>query len=301
MLNKDQIREFTFRNYDDFISFAKSKFSSLVYKGIPAEELVNEAIINVFDVKLPFEDEAGLVNFIKGCIKGCGYNELENIKDSNYLTKVSNSKEEYSLLDKEIKEGLPQEHFSEIYSIFEKARFGLDNEKRLCQFCGFNDFYIVARRNTFKCKACHKPMSLTSRTYLANTKLKYSILYKMIILIYNRDVSGSHQLGRLLRITQKTAYNKSFLIRSVIMTLKEVSVYNILYKLLSNMDADEQGLYYVPKNVRKYSNTDIVEIRRLYDQGINTVTEIGVIFGVDYRDISSIVNRKIYKKVKNYG
>lgn len=291
MLNKDDIRKIVFENYSYFIEFAKKKYVSLKYRGVPPDELVNEAIVNIFDVTLEFSSEKELLKFIEKSIFSNYMFEKELLKENNFCSFIENKSSKKLNIDS------PSEEFIETYNIFELCRFKINNSEKKCTSCGFNKFFQL-KNGWLKCKACGKKLSITSKTYFHNLKLSYVKTYKIIKLLSRDSFISSVKLSKIAGITQKTAYNRKYLIDSVINTIKSKDVNTILQKILTHKEYDEiknNGIDFLEKNKRKFNLNQILEIRRLSNEKVYNLKEIAEIFGSDPSTICKIVKFKIYK------
>ena len=113
---------------------------------------------------------------------------------------------------------LELEHFNSIIALAnhfnsEKRCRDFITEQRwhkvvVCPFCGSIHVYTCSNGdNQFKCGDCHKRFSCLVGTIFQNTKLSLQKWFMAMYLIssHKKGIS-SHQLGRDLHITQKTAW-----------------------------------------------------------------------------------------------
>lgn len=301
-LTKDNIKEIVFSNYTVLCSFAKLKFGYIENYGLSPDELVNEAIITIFDSTAEFFDEVELLRFIEKSITTIGYEEKEHLKDGNFLDRRKSSGEGYSLLDKEIKEVVaPSEDFLRIYSFFELARFGIDKEKMICPKCRNNSFYLrkevlKSGSGKYKCKLCGHNMSLHSTTYINNLKLPFLKLYKLVSILSKYPKISSCELSRRVGITQATAWKRKHLFSSAAETINSYNKADIMDKILSCIYHDS-GIEMIEKNKRKFSDDDIRMIRKMRNELQMTCKEIASCYITDASTINKIAKGKIYANV----
>jgi hypothetical protein len=298
MIKTEQLREIVFSHYSQFIKFSKTSFPSIHRQGISHDELVNEAIVNIFDVKAGFETENNVLDFITKAIKAAGYHERECLKDGNFIVqKVDN--EEYSKLEKLSKPvhvDTPSDEFIKIYGIFERYRFGLKNEKKVCNKCQCSRFYNV-KNGQLKCAGCGYKMSLIARTYIGNMKLTYSKFYKLVTILSKDQNITSHFLAKRLSVTQKTAWHRKHLIISVMASIFNNKRCDVIYKILTCIDFDVKKVELIETGIRKFSPDDIFEIRRLRKDNVYKVKEIAEIYLTDTSTIYKIARRELYVDV----
>lgn len=299
MIDQDTLRGVIFRNYADFIKFAHVIFPRIERQGILCEELVNEAIVNIFDVKDGFASEENAIIFIKQAIKAAGYHEKDCLKDINFHTQRGEH-DEYSKLDKLSKPihiDLPSDEFIKIYGIFERYRFGLKNEKRFCNKCKCEKFYNTKRG--LECAGCGYKQSITARTYISDMKLKYAVFYKIVTILCRDQKISSRFLAKRIKVSQKTAWNRKHLIISVIANIDKSKRSQVFYKILTCVDFDEKKVELLPtnKNNRKFLPEEIYEIKRLRNDRVCTAKEIAEIYFTDVSTIYKIVKGFIYKDV----
>lgn len=300
MLTKEEIRNHTFSSYNEFINFAQSKHSSLTKKGVPPEELVNEAIVGIFDVRIPFHSKEDLTKFIFKSIVEIGFHERDLLKDHNFYTKKDSSGKEYSNIDRKSNLILPSKEFVKIYSLFEKARFGKNNSKKICNNCKSKNFYEL-NDGRLKCKSCYRKMTITSQTYLADRKLSYQKIHKLAKTVVYNPKMGTPTLSKIVGISQKTAYHRKYLLDCAISVLNKRNTFNVLERILRNVSFESEKNKKIPtllKHVRKFSKQDILEIRRLRDFDIYSCTEVSKIYSTDTSTINKISKRISYSHVR---
>lgn len=77
-----------------------------------------------------------------------------------------------------------------------------------CPFCGKIDKHYKLNSELWKCrnKTCYKKFTLTSGTYIADTKLEYSQWWRFAYLIGDLKITNSHVIAKDLDVTQLTAW-----------------------------------------------------------------------------------------------
>jgi len=106
-----------------------------------------------------------------------------------------------------------------------------------CPFCGkINKHYEVTDHERWKCRFCRRNFSITSETFLNNSKLQFYYWFRIVYLLVElRFPINSVLISRDLKVTQKTAYY-------MLITIKEslkLKGDGIKYKLPSNIDGFE--------------------------------------------------------------
>lgn len=295
MLTQDEIRTIAFGEYEAFIKYAIKHFPKIQYKGIPHDELVNEAIINVFDFNR-FESKEQLIKFIQTSIKTIGDHERRLLFDSNFIIKKTEIGE-FSLLslNKPFVIDKPSDEFIKIYLLFEQYRFGEKKEKMVCNKCGFNVFWELDNyKDRYKCKHCRHRMSLTSRTYIHGIKLKYSVFYKMCTkLLEDKWQTSSIFLGKFCGVTQTTAFKRKILIVSAGNNIQSLNRWNLMYKILSNKEWDDQPIELIRRK-KKFSPDDIQNIRRLVNDDVYKMSYICDMYKTDRSTIRKIAKGLAY-------
>lgn len=84
------------------------------------------------------------------------------------------------------------------------ARFQYTNLD--CSFCGALDKHYVLNTGQWKCKKCFRTFSLTSGTYIENTKLGCHMWWRFSFLIGEKKVTNSSTIAHDLGLTQKTTW-----------------------------------------------------------------------------------------------
>ena len=296
MLSPEQIKNVVFSNYDYFIKYAKNNYSYIKRNGLDIEELVNEAIVNIFDVKTPFLDNESILSFVKTAIKSGYFIEKESLKDNNFIIRNNRNGEEYSIPDKPIHINVPSEEFIKIYSIFELHRFGNNLERKACNKCGAIKFkeYSTGKGLKMRCLSCRYWMSITAQTYICNMKLSYSIFYKLVTVISQNENVTSVKLGKLIGITQATAWKRKRLIISTILNVNSKKRDILMDKILNLKIYDDQPIELIKTGMKKFTPDDIREIRRLKNNQIYRAKEIAEMFLTDSSTINKIAKGIIY-------
>lgn len=98
-----------------------------------------------------------------------------------------------------------------------------------CTFCGAVEEHYPEGDDRWKCRKCRKSFSLTSQTYLDNTKLAYYHWHRFAYLIGEMKVTNSHVIANDLGLPQKTAW-------SMIETLREARKQETDYKFKNGQD-----------------------------------------------------------------
>ncbi len=298
-LNYDEIREFVFGSYAELIVFAKSKFYSLTQKGVSIEELVNEAVVGVFDAKIDFENTDVLLNFIKQSIKGIGYEEKELLKDNRFIIKQTALGKEYRTRKKpNLYLDKPSYEFTKMYLLFEKHRFNKENIF-YCPKCGSEKYYnrVHYGKQKYECKSCRKIFSITSSTYIDSMKIPYSKLYKGITILCNDFKYSSYMLARKMEVTQKTAWARGHLIKSTITSIGCSKRSLVLSKLLTVEQLDKKPIVLlITNNQLRLKPEDISTIIRCRKENIYSAIELSKMFNVARRMINRIVRGELYKQ-----
>lgn len=296
MLTKDNIREIVFNNYSVLLNYAVNKFTYLASRGLPAEELVNQAVVNIFDVTMPFLTEESLLSFIYSNLSGTAKIESDSIKDNNYFLKTN---EKGYLVDRtdtimRFKAIGPSSQFIEMYNLFEDCKYGIEHIKK-CRFCGCTSFYSL-KDGRYKCKACLKKMSILSGTSITNMNISYAKFYQLVGAICREPELSSVTLAKDLGLSQKTAYYRKRLIISTMNTINSTDPIAILEKLLKFPELDAIKIKDVGTNNDKFNKDTILTMKRLYRDGIHNISELSSIYSLDASSMSKIINNKLYKK-----
>lgn len=294
MIDNNQLRIIVFSHYDEFAKYAKSVFPYIGRQGLLHNELVNEAIVNIFDVRGGFEGEEQVVGFIMTAIKTVGQHEKESLKDYNFTTQIG-SDGEYTKIDKPAFLDVPSDEFIKTYLFLEGLRFGANNEKKICPRCKGVKFYNIAQG--LKCGCCGYKMSLTASTYISNMKLKYSVFYKLVVVLCQDPNISTYQLAKKLNITQVTAWKRKRLVTSIMDTTEQTTCSALMERILTSttLDMVKFKLSDTNKHNKSFTNDEIREIRRLKD--VLKAKEIADIYQVDLSNLYKIFKRTVYKNV----
>lgn len=302
-LSKDKIREIVFGNYERLVVLAKSKFFFLPQRGIPCEEIVNQAVINIFDVRKPFSSEQELLAFIEKNMIILAAHEKHALNDGNFFVKYTKNGGEINAMDhlasKQTTFVGPTDDFIRIYNIFEKARFGENDEKKSCNNCGCTSFYNMnlKTKDTFKCCACGRRMSLTAQTYVHNLKLSCIKLYRICRAICDNQNITTYDLAKSAGVQQTTAWAKRKVVLSIIKHVKSANISDVLYKMLTSkiFDEDKPDLEFnfFPD---KFTKSDVLEIRRLVNNKIYKTKEVAEMYQSDPSNIRKIAKGIVYSK-----
>lgn len=127
--------------------------------------------------------------------------ELADIKNQN----------DYYTFDFFMNNGIITESLAETFMY--NIRFKHSNLD--CPNCGIvaKHYILKSRLHAYKCKKCGKKFSITSGTYIDNTKLPYFLWFRFAYLIGTMKTGfKSPLIARDLNITQKTSF---YMIRSL--------------------------------------------------------------------------------------
>ncbi len=76
-----------------------------------------------------------------------------------------------------------------------------------CPACKeIDDHWKLGPKDTFKCKKCHTKFSITSGTYLNNSKLEFYYWWRFAFLVGEMNITNSCAIARDLEVSQKTAW-----------------------------------------------------------------------------------------------
>jgi len=120
------------------------------------------------------------------------------------LRLISNDYEFDWTIDKLFSNGIisPEDAYWKMYCMRFEYADNLD-----CPFCKAIDKHYALNNELWKCKNCAKNFTITSRTYIDNTKLEYYHWVRFGYLIGELKITNSCVIAKDLDITQKTAWN----------------------------------------------------------------------------------------------
>lgn len=309
ILTENQIHSIVFEEYNNLLIYTRKKFPFLKYNNIKFEEVVNESVISIFDCTFEFKSKEELLEFLHKTIllsvsrelnfkEGCNSNsrgairnkyiggrEMVQEKPGDYPFDIDISTDPVSSII------FCQPDFFNVYELFETARFGNNDEKSECIKCGSKRFYVF--NQIYKCCACGRQRTIRSGTYLNSCKLSFKKLYLLIKTICSDPSVTSAYIARYCEITQKTAYYKALLIKSIIKHIDSARLEDVLTKLLTVVVKDD-SLVIVQKATPKFSPEDVAEIRRLRKGDILKNKEISILYNTDPSTIAKITSHKIY-------
>lgn len=118
------------------------------------------------------------------------------------LRQITNDYEWDWVLGKFLDNGIisPEGAYHKIYC----QRFEYTNVD--CPFCQTIDSHYELNSELWKCKNCHKKFTITSGTYIDNSKLEYYHWWRFCYLIGNLKVVNSNVIAKDLDVTQLTAW-----------------------------------------------------------------------------------------------
>lgn len=124
------------------------------------------------------------------------------------------------------------------HEAFRCIRWAETGGKPVCPYCGCDACYTFTARRIFKCKACQKQFSVTSRTIFANRKLPIRD-YLLAIAIFVNGAKGyaALQLSRDLNVQYKTAFVLSHKLREAL-----TAEQSIIEKMAGHVEVD--GAYF---------------------------------------------------------
>lgn len=88
--------------------------------------------------------------------------------------------------------------------IFEHERF--NGHDSICPFCNHTRNYYIKTEDHWKCANCRKTFSLTSKTYLDNTKIPLTHWFRFAYLTTEIKLTASYAIAKNLNISQKSAW-----------------------------------------------------------------------------------------------
>lgn len=120
----------------------------------------------------------------------------------------------------------------------ELARFQHSNPD--CPFCGAIQEHYVLGSDQYKCKKCLVKFSMTSRTFIHDTKLEYHIWWRFAYLVGDMKITNSQVIAKDLGVTQKTSWGMIKTLRTArkrtsdhkFANGQEVLVFNHLHEVL---------------------------------------------------------------------
>lgn len=118
------------------------------------------------------------------------------------LREISNDYEWDWVLHKFLDNGI-----TTIEDAFEKikyTRFEYTNPD--CPHCGATDKHYELNSELWKCKKCLKKFTITSGTYIENTKLEYYHIWRFCYLVGDLKIANSRVIAKDLGVTQLTAW-----------------------------------------------------------------------------------------------
>jgi transposase-like protein len=108
---------------------------------------------------------------------------------------------------------------------FVAIRFAETEGRPVCPWCGCTESYAISTRKKWKCKACLKQFSATSRTIFASRKLSYKkILFAIATFVNGAKGYAALHLSRDIRCTPKTAFVLEHKLREVMEALQTAHV-----------------------------------------------------------------------------
>lgn len=121
---------------------------------------------------------------------------------------------------------------------FEQTRFEYGNPD--CPNCGIIDSHYHLSSNQWKCKNCLAKFSLTSGTYIDNTKLEFYHWWRFCYLIGELKITNSCVIAKDLDITQLSAWRMIDTLRTArkentkrkFVNGQEILVFNNLWEVL---------------------------------------------------------------------
>ena len=117
--------------------------------------------------------------------------------------------------------------------------------KPVCPFCAHTEHSFVTTRRVYKCKKCHKQFTAKKGTIFEDSPISLSKWLPAIWMIANmKNGVSSHELGRSLGVTQKTAWFMLHRIRTAMKLIPEG-------KMTGIVEADETFVGGAAKNMHK--------------------------------------------------
>jgi transposase-like protein len=118
-----------------------------------------------------------------------------------------------------------------------------------CPRCGVTDPIFVSTRRIWKCRGCKRQFSLKVGTIFEDSPLGFEKWLPAVWLIANSKNSvSSHELGRALHVTQRTAW---FMLHRI----REAMATGSFVKLTGTVELDETYIGGLAKNMHKADRT----------------------------------------------
>jgi len=140
----------------------------------------------------------------------------------------------------------------EAYAYFVRLRFKDNDGKAQCPHCGCGACYEYRSRRKFKCIACERQFSATTKTEFASRKLSFRQILELLVefAIPAKGVSAV-EVSKNLGVSYRTAFYRLHALRRGMQRSQEGTVFNTPV----DIDGAEFGGYIKPKNV-KLENKD---------------------------------------------
>jgi transposase-like protein len=167
------------------------------------------------------------------------------------------------------------------------ARLRWPTGEVICPRCGHGEHSFVSTRGIWKCKGCKSSFSLKVGTIFEDSPLGWDKWLPAVWLIANSKNSvSSHELGRALGVTQKTAWFMLHRIRDAMQT-------RTFTQLSGTVEVDETYIGGEAKNMHEYKRVAMraggrrvinkVPVQGARQRGTGTVTASVVAKGTNYR------------------
>ena len=125
----------------------------------------------------------------------------------------------------------------------------------VCPDCGCSEYSFLSTRLMFKCKACKKQYSVKKGTIFEDSPLGLDKWLPAIWLIANtKNGTSSHELGRALGVTQRTAW---FMLHRIRVAMKT----GTFEKLQDVVEADETFVGGKSRNMHKHKREEKIQGR----------------------------------------
>lgn len=119
-----------------------------------------------------------------------------------------------------------------------------------CPDCGCSEYSFLSTRLTFKCKACKRQYSVKKGTIFEDSPLGLDKWLPAIWLIANtKNGTSSHELGRALGVTQRTAW---FMLHRIRVAMKT----GTFEKLKDTVEVDETFVGGKARNMHKHKREE---------------------------------------------